>query len=128
MHKHIQKFTKCLNEERFYDAHEALEEAWFPRRFEDDKEVKLLKGFINASVSFELLKRGREQQSKKVWANYLKYRPYIFEIDSAYQNSYYQLSRLIEQRRFSIFLSFTAIKSKNAPNAIRLDVKNKYFG
>lgn len=96
MHKQIQEFIICLNEERYYDAHEALEEVWFPRRFEDVAEIKLLKGFINASVSFELLKRGKEKQSKKVWANYLKYRPYIFKIDSEYQNRYYQLSRLIE--------------------------------
>ncbi|MEN4045711.1 DUF309 domain-containing protein [Sulfurimonas sp. NWX367] len=96
MHKHINEFIKCLEEERYYDAHEALEAAWFPRRFEKDKEVKLLKGFINAAVSFELVKRGREKQSKKVWANYLKYRPFLFEINSQYQNSYYQLSRLVE--------------------------------
>ncbi|WP_434580744.1 DUF309 domain-containing protein [Sulfurimonas sp. NW15] len=96
MHKHINEFIKCLEEERYYDAHEALEAAWFPRRFEKDKEVKLLKGFINAAVSFELIKRGREKQSKKVWANYLKYRPFLFEINSQYQNSYYQLSRLVE--------------------------------
>ncbi len=97
--KQIEEFICCLQEERYYDAHEVLEAAWFPRRFEDNAEVKLLKGFINASVSFELLKRGRKKQSKKVWANYLKYRPYIFEIDSVYQNSYYQLSRLIEDMR-----------------------------
>lgn len=101
MHKHIEEFVKCLNEERYYDAHEALEEAWFPRRFEKDKEVKLLKGFINAAVSFELIKRGRKEQSKKVWANYLKYRPYMFEIDSVHQNSYYQLSRFVEHIKYS---------------------------
>ena len=105
MHKYIQEFTKCLHENRFYDAHEVLESVWFPRRFEDDKEVQLLKGFINASVSFELLKRGREKQSKKVWANYLKYRPCLFEIGSPYQNNYYQLSRLIENMRFFIMHS-----------------------
>ncbi len=96
MYKYLQEFTLCLQEERFYDAHEALEAAWFPRRFEDDKEVKLIKGFINAAVSFELIERGRVKQSKKVWANYLKYRPFLFEINSQYQNNYYQLSRLIE--------------------------------
>ena len=95
--KKIEEFIYYLNEERYYDAHEALEAVWFPRRFEDDKEVKLLKGFINASVSFELSKRGREKQSKKVWANYLKYRPFMFTINSVHQNSYYQLSRLIEE-------------------------------
>ncbi len=96
MYKYLQEFTLCLQEERFYDAHEALEAVWFPLRFEKGKEVKLLKGFINAAVSFELLKRGRAKQSKKVWANYLKYRPLLFEIHSQYQNDYYQLSRFIE--------------------------------
>jgi len=97
MIEHIQEFTQCLKDERFYDAHEALEAAWFPRRFEEDKEIKLLKGFINAAVSFELVKRGRSKQSKKVWANYLKYRPSIFQIESIHQNHYYQLSRFIEK-------------------------------
>ena len=119
MYKQIQEFTLCLNEARFYDAHEVLEAAWFPRRFEKSKEVELLKGFINAAVSFELLKRGREKQSKKVWANYLKYRVHLFTIDSEHKNSYYQLSRLIEEMR---------LKSKNAPSAMKLDVKKRYAG
>ena len=93
----IENFKKCLLEERFYDAHEALEEAWFPRRFETSNEVKLLKGFINASVSFELFKRERKQQSKKVWNNYLKYRQLLFKVQNSCSNEYYQLSRLVEK-------------------------------
>jgi len=92
----IREFEQCLDEERFYDAHEALEELWFPRRFEKDNEVQLQKGFINAAVSFELHKRGREKQSKKVWANYLKYRQLLLKTDSPYLNNYYKLSRKIE--------------------------------
>ena len=53
----LENFIVSLNEERFYDAHEDLEAIWFPRRFEDDDEIKLLKGFINAAVSFELHKK-----------------------------------------------------------------------
>ena len=93
----IEEFKQCLDAEEFYDAHEALEEVWFPRRFENSDEVRLLKGFINASVSFELRKRGREKQSKKVWLNYLKYRQLLFKIDSPYLNEYYTLSRYIEK-------------------------------
>lgn len=93
----IIEFKKCLEEQRFYDAHEALEKVWFPRRFEDSDEVRLLKGFINASVSFELIKRGKVEQSKKVWMNYLKYRQLIFKVDSIYLNDYYLLSRYIEK-------------------------------
>jgi hypothetical protein len=92
----IDEFQACLREERFYDAHEVLEELWFPRRFEDNNEIKLLKGFINAAVSFELFKRGRRKQSKKVWYNYLKYRQLLFHVQSPYLNEYYKLSRSLD--------------------------------
>jgi len=92
----INEFQECLSEERFYDAHEALEELWFPKRFEESNEVKLLKGFINAAVSFELVKRGRKKPSKNVWLNYLKYRQLLFKVDSPYLNEYFQVSRKIE--------------------------------
>jgi len=98
----IVEFKKCLDEKRFYDAHEALEESWFPRRFEKSDEVLLLKGFINASVSFELVKRGREQQAQKVWKNYLKYRPLLLKIKSPFLNDYYQLSRYIEKISYKL--------------------------
>jgi len=92
----INEFLHCLNEERFYDAHEALEEIWFPRRFEESNEVKLLKGLINAAVSFELLKRGRVEPAKNVWLNYLKYRQFLFKIKTPYLNDYYQLTRYLD--------------------------------
>ncbi len=94
--KKIDEFLLCLEEQRYYDAHEALEEVWFPRRFENSDEMNLLKAFINASVSFELYKRGRVEQSKKVWKNYLKHRGKLLKIDSEYKNHYYQLSRHLE--------------------------------
>jgi len=95
--KKIQEYIVCLQEKRYFDAHEALETLWFPRRFEANAEVKLLKGLINAAVSFELRNRGRMAQSKKVWANYLKYRQEIFRIDSHSLNDYYQLTRLVDK-------------------------------
>lgn len=97
--KHIEKieeFILCLDEKRYYDAHEALEEIWFPRRFEKSDEMYLLKGFINAAVSFELRKKGKFPQGKKVWKNYLKYRPLLYKITSPHLNSYHSLSRYIE--------------------------------
>jgi len=95
----LDEYLLCINQRRYYDAHEALEEIWFPRRFEEDNEVKLLKGFINAAVSFELHKRGRKLQSQKVWKNYLKYRPLLYKVDSPLLNKYHTLSREIELRR-----------------------------
>lgn len=86
---YLDRFVKCLDEERFYDAHEALEEVWFPRRFEDDMEMKLVKGFINAAVSFELTKRGRQNPATKAWGNYEKYRP-LLDAFASFNTPYYR--------------------------------------
>lgn len=98
----LDEYMKRINEERYFDAHESLESIWFPRRFEDNNEIKLLKGFINAAVSLELLKRKREKQSKRVWKNYLKYRQLLFKIDSPYLNRYNTISREIELKRYKL--------------------------
>lgn len=97
--EHLDRFVCCLDEERFYDAHEALEEIWFPRRFEDDKEMKLLKGFINAAVSFELTKRGRPNPAAKAWKNYEKYRPLLEAFSSCNTPYYGRLSIRVEKMR-----------------------------
>jgi len=100
--KHIDDFLVCLDEKRFYDAHESIESVWFPRRFEDCDEVRLLKGFINAAVSFELNKRGRAKQSEKVWKNYIKYRPLLYKIESKNLNSYHYVARYIEKLKYGL--------------------------
>ena len=94
---YIDEFLKCLDEERFYDAHEALEAIWFPRRFEKSDETNLLKGYINAAVSFELIKRGREDSAQKVYNNYLKYKTLRHKIDSAFSHRYEEIERRIEK-------------------------------
>jgi hypothetical protein len=96
MKQQIDKFVTCIEQQRFFEAHEMLEEVWFPRRFEHNAEVQLLKGFINAAVSFELHKRGRQPQSKRVWANYLKYRQLLYKVKSPYLREYHALARYIE--------------------------------
>ncbi len=103
MQARIKEFLHLLESERFYDAHEVLEEIWFPRRFEDDDEIRLLKGFINAAVSFELLKKGRKPQAKKVWLNYLKYRQLLYKVHSPYYNLYHKLSREIEKYQKKLY-------------------------
>jgi len=97
--EHLDRFVDCLNEERFYDAHEALEEVWFPRRFEKDQEMLLLKGFINAAVSFELTKRGRPNPATRAWQNYEKYRPLLDSFTSTNTNYYKILSQKLEKMR-----------------------------
>ena len=69
----IEKFKSLINQNLYYEAHEALEELWFPIRKVKDDYCLLLKGFINGSVSLELLKRNKIEQSKKIYLIYKKY-------------------------------------------------------
>lgn len=102
----FEAFEKSLEDERYYDAHEDLEHLWFPRRFEDDNEVKLWKGFINAAVSFELIKRGRPAPSQKAWGNYLKYKPLIENMVSEHKELYVRIVEIIENKKVILCPSF----------------------
>jgi hypothetical protein len=95
--KEVDAFILALNERRYFDAHEVLEKLWFEKRFEESNEVKLVKGFINASVSFELSKRGRDSASKRVWKTYLKYRQLLFKTGSNKVKLYYDIFLQIEK-------------------------------
>ena len=103
MHKaytqHFQNFSTCLDTSRFYDAHEVLEAIWFPRRFEDDLEIKFIKGLINAAVSFELTKRGRPIPASRAWKNYEKYRPLLEQLNSVNLPYYKEISKRLEAMR-----------------------------
>ena len=67
------EYKKLILKEEFFNAHEVLEEFWFPRRKSKTREVLIVKGFINAAVAFELKKRGRFERALKVWQTYRKF-------------------------------------------------------
>ncbi|MFA5216634.1 DUF309 domain-containing protein [Sulfuricurvum sp.] len=92
-------FLQSIVQERYYDAHEDLEPIWYPRRFEDNDEVRLWKGFINAAVSFELLKRGRPNPAEVAWSTYLKYHPLLERIVTPHKELYVKMDTLIQNRR-----------------------------
>jgi hypothetical protein len=92
-------FVRSLEEGRYYDAHEDLEVIWFPRRFESNDEVLLWKGFINAAVSFELIKRGRLKPAETAWQTYRKYSPLFEDLVTPHKELYVKISKLIEQQR-----------------------------
>ncbi len=92
-------FILSLKEERYYDAHEDLEALWFPRRFEENDEIKLWKGFINAAVCFELIKKGRPNPSETAWKTYLKYRPLLEGLQSEHCSIYVKIVQLLEEIR-----------------------------
>lgn len=98
----FEAFAVSLNEGRYYEAHEDLEAIWYPRRFEQSDEVRLWKGFINAAVSFELIKRGRSYPSLRAWNTYCKYRSLLGSLVSPYKELYVTIARLIENHDFRL--------------------------
>ena len=88
----INEYKKLITQHKFFEAHEVLEEFWFPRRKEKTKEILIVKGFINAAVSFELKKRGREENSKKVWQVYVKFSQLI----DTYDKELKELKKFVE--------------------------------
>jgi len=95
--KHCKDFIDLINQKRYYDAHEILEEVWFPKRKEKSADILLIKGFINASVSFELKKRGRVPQALKVWENYKKYLPLINECSFENRRLFSEIIDILEK-------------------------------
>lgn len=73
-------FSRCLKAGRYFEAHEALELVWFPIRRRKTAQSRALQGLINASVSFELILRGRPEAALRTWETFEKYRPYIREL------------------------------------------------
>ena len=70
---YLEEFRKLIENGAFFEAHEVLEEYWHTIRKNDNPYKNVYRGFINAAVSLELKKRGRENY-KKVWKTYEKYR------------------------------------------------------
>ncbi len=98
----IDEFINEINEAHYFEAHETLEKIWFPRRFEDDPEMKLIKGFINAAVSFELIKKGRPEASARVWKNYEKYKVLLKTFESPWMGRYEELALYLEQKKVEL--------------------------
>ena len=61
----LRAYLKLLDEARYFEAHEVLEEAWHPLRLRSDPLANLVKGLINAAVAFEHLKRARPQAKER---------------------------------------------------------------
>jgi len=95
----FEAYERSLSEGRYYDAHNDLEHLWYPRRFEKDDEVLLWKGFINAAVCFELIKRGRQEASEKAWKNYLKYCPLLENLITPHKQLYVKMVQIIEHTK-----------------------------
>ena len=73
----LKAYLKLMDEEDYFEAHEVLEEAWHPLRLKDHPLKNLVKGLINGAVSFEHLKRNRQDAGRKalrVMESYERYK------------------------------------------------------
>ncbi|MCK5854777.1 MAG: DUF309 domain-containing protein [Sulfurovaceae bacterium] len=74
----LERYIYLLNHQRFFDAHEVLEEVWHPLRKANHPLQNLIKGLINASIAFEHIKRNRVESHRKattVLASYTRHKP-----------------------------------------------------
>jgi len=61
----LKNYIRLLDKEAYFEAHEALEEAWHPLRKKNHPLKNLAKGLINAAICFEHLKRNRNDALRK---------------------------------------------------------------
>ena len=82
LQKALEKYLILLKKEQYFDAHEVLEEAWHPLRKANHPLKNLVKGLINAAVSFEHLKRNRTDAKRKattVYKSFQKHKHLLVE-------------------------------------------------
>ncbi len=73
----LREYVKLLDVEAYFEAHEVLEEAWHPLRLRKDPLANLVKGLINAAISFEHIKRNRPNmpsKARRTMASYHRYK------------------------------------------------------
>jgi len=61
----LKTYLLLIDKERYFDAHEVLEEAWHPLRKANHPLKNLAKGLINGAICFEHLKRNRNDSKRK---------------------------------------------------------------
>jgi len=76
MKEAFEEFKSLILKKKYYEAHEVLEEIWHPLRKSLHPDRDIIRGFINAAVSLELKKRGRNNYLK-VWKTYEKHKKNI---------------------------------------------------
>jgi len=73
MDNKFNEFKNLIIQQKYFEAHEILEEIWHPMRKSLHPDRDIIRGFINAAVSLELKKRGKNNYLK-VWKTYEKYK------------------------------------------------------
>ena len=90
----FEKFRSEIENKKYFEAHEILESLWLEMKKSDHKDKNIIRGFINAAVSMELKKRGREIPSERVWQTYEKYKKDIFD-----NKLYLEMVKFLDSKR-----------------------------
>jgi len=61
----LNSYLLLLDKQKYFDAHEVLEEAWHPLRKKHHPLKNLVKGLINGAICFEHLERNRNDSLRK---------------------------------------------------------------
>jgi predicted metal-dependent hydrolase len=61
----LREYIALLKREEYFEAHEVLEEAWHSLRLKKHSLASFVRGYINAAIAFEHLKRDRKNAEKK---------------------------------------------------------------
>ncbi len=61
----LREYIVLLEKGEYFEAHEVLEEAWHPLRLKGHPLASFVRGYINAAIAFEHIKRNRKNASKK---------------------------------------------------------------
>ena len=94
----IKEYLQLLEEEEYFEAHEVMEEAWHPLRLKKHPLANLTKGFINAAIGFEHIKRDRKNvtiKAKRVMESYDRH-IHLCKEDIAYYELFLEAKKKIE--------------------------------
>jgi len=97
----LRAYILCIENKDYFDAHEVLEEAWHPLRLRKDPLRNLLKGYINAAICFEHIKRDRKNsrdKAQRVLVSYTRYSDLCKE-GIPHEGLFFEAKTLIESLR-----------------------------
>ena len=106
----LKDYLELLDKEAYFEAHEVLEEAWHLLRLKKHPLANLVKGLINGAITFEHIKRNRENvkdKAQKVIASYERHKHLCVEGIEDYE-LFQQASQKIEALKLKHSEIFTA--------------------
>ena len=99
----IDSFIKAINEEKFVEAHELLEDEWkFHKKNEDKVKAKAIQGLINGATALALYRKNRFEAYLKIWKVFEKYKKLLDNLDIKEIEKYYEARDILEDKKIKI--------------------------